>query len=83
MDVEIHGYELDGAAVLEIIRKCRRLRRAWFDLKKPDDYYEEEGGSSLSQRAMVDILAESPETLKRLRGRGHIVLAQDLVESQE
>ncbi|KAG9066996.1 hypothetical protein KI688_012908 [Linnemannia hyalina] len=81
--VEIHGYELDGAAVLEIVRNCRRLRRVWFDLKKPDDYYEEEGGSSLSFRVMVDILVESPETLMSLRGRGHIVLAQDLVESRE
>ncbi|KAF9139626.1 hypothetical protein BGX30_007680 [Mortierella sp. GBA39] len=83
VNVEIHDYELDGAAVLEIVRNCRRLRCVWFDLKKPDDYYEEEGGSSLSFRAMVDILVESPETLKSLRGRGHIVLAQDLVESRE
>ncbi|KAF9538817.1 hypothetical protein EC957_006189 [Mortierella hygrophila] len=83
VNVEIHGYELDGAAVLEIVRNCRRLRRVWFDLKKPDDYYEVEGGSSLSLRAMVDILVESPETLKSLRGRGHIVLVQDLVESRE
>lgn len=83
VDVEVQGYEFDIAAVLEIIRNYRRLRRVWLDVKKPDDYYDKEGGSSLSLRAMVDILVESPETLKSLRGRGHIVLARDLVESQE
>ncbi|KAF9292793.1 hypothetical protein BGZ88_006107 [Linnemannia elongata] len=83
VDIEISGYELDAAAVLEVVRNSRRLRNVWFDLKKPDDYYEEEGGSSLAFRVMVDILVECPETLKSLRGRGHIVLAQDLVESQE
>ncbi|KAK3834346.1 MAG: hypothetical protein JOS17DRAFT_738750 [Linnemannia elongata] len=83
VDVEIHGYELDSAVALEIVRNYRRLRRFLFDLKKPDNYYDEKGGSSLPLRAMVDILVESPETLKSLRGRGHIVLAQDLVESQE
>ncbi|KAG0063472.1 hypothetical protein BGZ89_009845 [Linnemannia elongata] len=83
VDVEISGYELDAAAVLEIVRNCRRLRHVWFDLKKPDDYYEEEGGTSLAFQVMVDILVECPETLKSLRGRRHIVLAQDLIESQE
>ncbi|KAF9338832.1 hypothetical protein BGZ91_007771 [Linnemannia elongata] len=83
VDVEISGYELDAAAVLEIVRNCRRLRHVWFDLKKPDDYYEEEGGTSLAFQVMVDILDECPETLKSFRGKGHIVLAQDLVESQE
>ncbi|KAF9102452.1 hypothetical protein BGX29_004595 [Mortierella sp. GBA35] len=71
VELKIDGDKIDGRALRQITKTCRRLERLYFDLQ--------EGCT----REMLGMLAEGPTTLKSCRGEMHVVLAEDAAEGPE
>lgn len=67
----IHTCVIDERTLSSIVKTCRSLERFYFNLQESDG------------REMVDLLVGGSTYLKSCEGNGHIVLAEDLIESAE
>ncbi|KAF9139625.1 hypothetical protein BGX30_007679 [Mortierella sp. GBA39] len=67
----IYKCAIDRRTLSSIVKNCRSLERFYFNLQESDG------------REMVDLLVGGATSLKSCEGNGHVVLAEDLIESAE